>query len=593
MSSKVPKKQDLLSSTSLSTDPFRQDFRRFLWLIWTRLGLPEPTPVQYDIARWLAVGPRRLVIKAFRGVGKSWITAAFVCWLLYCNPQCRIMVVSASKDRSDAFSNFVLRLIREIPELQHLEPRDDQRRSLAAFEVGPAEPDQSPSVKSVGITGQLTGSRADFIVADDIEVPKNSATQGARDLLLELIKEFDAVLKPDGRVIYLGTPQTEQSIYNTLPDRGYTIRIWPARYLTPDKVEKYGPRLAPFVAQRLEKEPALAGRSVEPSRFSEDDLLERELSYGRSGFALQFQLDTSLADADRYPLKLSDLIVYPLDAERAPTNFMWAGSGEYRLDLEAIGLAGDRYHRPGWVAPDTAPYEGCVMFVDPSGRGRDETAYAVVKALHGRLFLVASGGFKDGYGEATLTKLLQIAKRHSVNKVLAEPNYGGGMFTSLLKSLAQRVYPVTIEDADWSSTMKERRIIDTLEPVLNQHRLVVCPTVIEKDIQSTEDYVGDDVIRCRLFHQLTRITPESGSLAYDDRLDALAGAVAYFLKAVGKDSAKAAQEFREQEWQKELDQYLENTFFLGRGPEGQQKAKERWRSPQDERWDSRIMARRW
>jgi len=153
----------------------------------------------------------RLVIQAFRGVGKSWVTAAYTCWLLLCNPQVKILVVSDSKTRADDFSTFVLRLIHEVPILQHLIPRNNQRSSKISFDVAPAKADQSPSVKSVGITGQLTGSRADIIIADDIEVTGNSATQGMRDKLKELTKEFAAILKPQeqSKIIYLGTPQTE------------------------------------------------------------------------------------------------------------------------------------------------------------------------------------------------------------------------------------------------------------------------------------------------------------------------------------------------------------------------------------------------
>ncbi|AMD61450.1 hypothetical protein AWN88_25665 [Agrobacterium tumefaciens] len=200
-------------------DPLKEDFKVFLFLIWKHLNLPEPTRSQYVMAEWLQTGPIRLVIEAFRGIGKSWVTAAYVCWLLYRDPQLKIMVVSASKLRADDFSTFTLRLIHEVPFLKHLMPRDGQRSSKIAFDVGPARADQSPSVKSVGITGQLTGSRADVIIADDIEVTNNSATQTMRDKLKELTKEFAAILKPldTSKIIYLGTPQTEQSIYNSLP----------------------------------------------------------------------------------------------------------------------------------------------------------------------------------------------------------------------------------------------------------------------------------------------------------------------------------------------------------------------------------------
>lgn len=574
-------KAHLLSSTSHSNpDPLKADFRNFLWLIWKHLNLPEPTPLQYDIAIYLQHGPRRAVIEALRGVGKSWVTSAFVCWLLYCNPQLKILVVSASKSRADDFSTFTLRLISEVSVLQFLMPRPDQRASKIAFDVGPAKPDHSPSVKSVGITGQIAGSRADVIIADDVEVPNNSATQMMRDKLAEAVKEFDAVIKPGGRIIYLGTPQCEQSLYNALPERGYTVRIWPARFPQPDKIDKYGHLLAPYIMNQLEKDPSLAfmpgdpsrGQPTDPRRFSHDDLLERELSYGRQGFALQFQLDTSLSDADRYPLKLSDLIVYPLDPHRAPADFVWAAGPQQVLnDLPAVGLQGDRYHAPAWIKDDFAAYEGSVMFVDPSGRGRDETAYAIVKQLHGRLFLPAAGGFRDGYDEdKTLIPLIQIAKRHNVNLILVEPNYGGGMFTALLKGVAARLYPVGVQDAEWSRTQKEARIIDTLEPVLNQHRLVVCPSVIEGDYKSTETYTGEDATRCRLFYQLTRITRERGALAFDDRVDALAGAVAYWTELMARDTEQAALAHQEAKFDAELERFM--AAVVG----GQPQARERW-----------------
>jgi hypothetical protein len=103
-------------------------------------------------------------------------------------------------------------------------------------------------------------------------------------------------------------------------------------------------------------------------------------------------LDTSLSDQEKHPLKLSDLIVYPCDPYRAPIDFIWAGSTDVSMPtLPATGLSGDRYHAPMWVSKDSAPYEANVMFIDPSGLCKAEVAYAIVKLLHGRLILVASG----------------------------------------------------------------------------------------------------------------------------------------------------------------------------------------------------------
>ena len=204
------------------------------------------------------------------------------------NPQLKFLVTSASKARSDDFTTFTLRLIREMPLLQCLTPNADQRESKIAFDVGPAMPDHSPSVKSVGIFGQLTGTRADEICADDVEVLNNSDTQLKRDKLAETIKEFDAIIKPGGRITFLGTPQTESSIYNALPERGYKTFIWPARFPDAEQIHAYGDRLAPFILEQIDKHgDTLTGKPTDPMRFNELDLLERETSYGRSGFALQ------------------------------------------------------------------------------------------------------------------------------------------------------------------------------------------------------------------------------------------------------------------------------------------------------------------
>lgn len=538
------------------------DFRNFLYLVWKHLNLPEPTPIQYDIAEYLQHGPRRMVIEAFRGVGKSYITSAFVVHQLLLNPEIKVLVVSASKNRSDDFSTFTQRLINDMPVLHHLKPREEQRASKISFDVGPAGPSHSPSVKSVGITGQLSGSRADIIVADDIEIPNNSATQMMREKLAESVKEFDAVLKPDGRIIYLGTPQTEMSLYEELPNRGYEARIWPARYPSEAVRSRYSGRLAPLVGDLLDRDSeGLTGLPTDPKRFTDEDLLERELSYGRSGFSLQFMLDTSLSDADRYPLKLSDLIVMPLDNQKAPEKVMWGRNPANELkDLPNLGLAGDKYYGPQDTVGSYLDYTGSVMAVDPSGRGADETAYAVVKMLNGQLFVTDAGGVKGGYSNETLQSLAVIAKKNNVNEIIVESNFGDGMFTELFKPVLYKVYDVTVNEVRHSK-QKELRIIDTLEPVMNQHRLVVDPKVIERDWQSVQNYSQEKAPKYTLAYQLTRITKDRGALAHDDRLDALSMAVAYWVEQMAADADKAIVDRKEELLMETLERFATNTLL--------------------------------
>ena len=538
-----------------------KDFRNFMYIVWKHLNLPDPTPVQYDMAEFIQNCPRRSIIEAFRGVGKSYITAAFVVHQLLLDPQKKFMVVSASKQRADDFSTFTQRLILELPMCQHLIATSEQRWSKIAFDVRPALASGSPSVKSVGITGQLTGSRADIIIADDIEVPNNSMTQMMREKLGEAVKEFDAVLKPEGKILYLGTPQCEMSLYNTLTERGYQMRVWTARYPSIEYAEKaYGERLAPMMWKSMrEAANPIDGQPVDPKRFDDDDLLERELSYGRSGFALQFMLDTSLSDTDRYPLKLSDLMVMSIDKDKAPEKLVYGVMKEVK-DLPNVGLSGDKFFAPEALLGSYVDYDGSVLVIDPSGRGQDETAYAVVKMLNGYLYVAACGGIKGGYSEQTLTRLAHIAKDHKVNMLLIESNFGDGMFTELIKPILKKIYPVTTEEVRHSK-QKELRIIDTLEPVMNQHKLIIDPKVIQQDFDSVQHHPTEKAQKYMLTYQLTRVTKERGSLAHDDRLDALAMGVAYWVEQMAADVDTEMRERKEQALLNELDKFV-NGFNL-------------------------------
>lgn len=535
-----------------------KDFRNFLYVVWKHLNLPDPTGLQYDIADFMQHGPKRSVIMAFRGVGKSWICSAYAVHQLLLDPTKNILVVSASKNRADDFSTFTLKIIHDIPVLQGLIPKKDQRFSKIAFDVGPAPAAHAPSVKSLGISSQLTGSRADIIIADDIEVPNNSATQGMRDKLDEQVKEFEAILKPldTSRILFLGTPQCEDSIYNKLRERGYDARIWTSEYPSEDLVLKnYDNDIAPYLTERITDE--TVGRSTEPSRFTDLDLEERKLSYGRTGYALQFMLNPRLSDADRYPLKVNDLIITDVDVDLAPEKIMWSSDPSFEnKDIPNVGLGGDRFHKPFKILGDMIEYTGSVLSIDPSGRGKDETGYAVVKMLNGQLFVPEAGGLKGGYDEQTLKQLVYIAKTNKVNKIIIESNFGDGMFMELLKPLFMTTYPCSIEEVRHNK-QKELRIIDVLEPVLNQHKLIIDPSVVQQDYKSAQSYPIEHQAKYMLIYQLSRITKDKGSLINDDRLDALSIAVNYWVEQMNQDVNNNINYRKQELLDKELTSFVD------------------------------------
>jgi hypothetical protein len=541
-----------------SEQKLHDSFLAFLWLLWRHLRLPKPTKRQYAIALYLQHGPRRRMIQAFRGIGKTWITCAYALWRLYRNPQERIKIVSANEEKAIENAVFIRRLIDEVEQLQFLRPRGNSRDSVLAFDVGPADASVTPSVSCVGITGQLTGGRATLLISDDVEVPKNSYTETMREKLAELVKEYDALVVPEGfDIVYLGTPQTEQSVYNIVRGRGYDCRIWPALFPDAKQRAKYGSALAPDILDDLNAG-AKVGRTTDGERFSDIDLAERAASYGRSGFALQFMLDTTLSDAERYPLKTGDLIVMDVPRNQAPVSVEYTSDPRNAwADLQNVGFQGDRYYRPLTVSDGRVDWQGKVMIVDPSGRGKDETSYAVLFHAYGMMYLMASGGFRQGYEDATLSGLHKLAREWQVNSVEVESTYGDGMFTKLLQAqfaktddvTGKPIYACTINEYKAGGTQKELRMIDDLEPVMNQHRLVIDKSVVIADLEAELKY--------SLFYQLTHLTKERGALRHDDRLEVLSRGVRHFYERLAVDAKKAEELHRTKLQDEELKKFME------------------------------------
>lgn len=575
----------------------KADFRLFLIELWRHLLGKDPAPIMLDMAWWLQHGPDRAITMAFRGFSKSWITGAYALWRLYNNPQEKILVVSGSLTRSVATTNWCLTLIQTWKPLAALKPKPNQRQSSKAFDVGPALPDQTPSFHAVGIGGQLVGFRATCIIPDDVETQTNSLTITMREKVREAVKEFESVLKPqdlmpDGTpdpkskppvIKYLGTPHDEDSLYNYLlrgePGRPsvYQARVWPARYPDRELIKRYGERLAPYITQMMDKlGPECVGKSTMPNRFPDSDLALRESSMGRSEFALQFMLDTSMSDRDKFPLKLADLMVLSLDPRRGPEKVSWSGDATRRMmDLPAMGFDGDYYHAAIVDEGTTySPYTKKVAFIDTSGRGADETAMSVVGELFGNLFWLHLTAMRDGFSPRTLSHLAMVCVRFEVNEAHIEENFGGGTFTALFTPVLHKAWESEnqrrkrsgeepggtqiVEVRASQKASKERRILQIMEPVTQFHRLVVNAEVIKWDFKSLDDIESTDTrLKYAWGHQYTRLTRTPDSLLHDDRIDSLAGAIAAFSDVIGVDPSLMARRASESRLEDELMKLLE------------------------------------
>jgi len=369
-----------------------------------------------------------------------------------------------------------------------------------------------------------------------------------REKLLQLCTEAESILTPkkDSRIMYLGTPQTTFTIYRKLAERNYKPFVWPARY--PRKLSNYEGLLAPQVQEDIEGgvEP---WDVTDPDRFSSEDLVEREASMGRSNFMLQFMLDTSLSDAEKFPLKMADLIVTAVNPKECPDAVVWCSDPSNVIkDLPTVGLPGDYFYSPMVMQGEWLPYTETICSVDPSGRGTDETAATFLSQRNGFIYLHEMRAYQDGYSDATLLDILRGCKKYGVTKLLIETNFGDGIVGELFKKhLQQTKQAIDIEEVR-ANVRKEDRIIDTLEPVLNQHKLIVNRSVVEWDFNSNKEAAPETRLLYMLFYQMSRMCREKGAVRHDDRLDSLAQGVKYFTDALAISAYEAIKTRKQEDW---------------------------------------------
>lgn len=517
------------------------------------------TEIQQDIGEWVAFGPQYRMVQAQRGQAKTTITAAFAVWRCIQDPTTRVLIISAGSDMATEIANWIIQIITQMPELECLRPDRSagDRSSVSAFDIHHSlkGPEKSPSIACLGITSNMQGKRADVLIADDIESAKNSQTVTQQARLKHLTLDFTSICM-NGDIIWLGTPQNIDSIYNGLPGRGTQIRIWPGRYPTLKEEEDYEGFLAPLIVQRVQADPSLRtgggpagdrGQPVDPILLGESALLKKEIDQGAAYFQLQHMLSTKLADQDRYPLKTSNIrfLGFDPDSMQAPMTLGFVRTQENEIPWPEGYPIKDKIYRVQ-NADDFGKLQGPHMYVDPGGGGQngDETAYAITAFLAGRIYVLATGGVQGGLDETgALVPLTHLAIKWKVKSIAVEQNFGFGALKNVWQPLLVREalkagLTIGLEDV-WEAGQKELRIIDTLEPLLGSGKLVMSEELIVQDWNSLQKYPMATRGTYSLFWQLSRITRDRKSLIHEDRLDALAGSCRYWVGAVAQDDEKA------------------------------------------------------
>lgn len=573
---------NILREGSLSDDPMNADLKNFLWKVHKELGYTPPSPIQYDFCDYIQAPPppggARDILMGFRGVAKSHVTTCAAVWMLRRDRTERVLVTSATGRFASLISTFAWQMINGFSWLADMKPSTEQRRSAIAFDVGGAPlATQHESFASVPITGQVTGRRATKIIGDDMETPNTSDTEVARADLLTRVSELGgAIIIPGGSIWFLGTAQTEDTLYLKLEERGYHIRIYPILYphlpsgdRERDKQKvtttRYGPRLAPFILNALEANPALAGTSTNPERFPETDILARKREWGLIEFERQFLMLLDAGQGRGNPLKLRDIPVLELGVPKPhekhyllPYEIEFSPLPIHKLDIPVDAMTGDSQVYAPSKAEMWLPAEEVICWIDPSGDGTDETTWTILGGLEGRVFLLFQGASTDGHSAEVLTQIAKDCKFWRVQGVYVEDNFGQGMFGELLGPKFEEIgHPVSIEGVTSGRTSKEARIVSTLEPLITDHRFIIRAEVLRRDFQVDYEHVEAAKRRYhRLTYQLTRITKQKGAVKHDDRVDGVAGGAGHFVGVLQRRLQADANKFKVQALELEIEKIV-------------------------------------
>lgn len=444
--------------------------------LWNQIQGQSTPAVHFDMASWLQdmrrAKNKRLLLMAFRGCGKSTLIGLFAAWLLFRNPNTRILVVAAEEDLAQKMVRNIRRIIERHPLTLHMKPSASDQWSADRFTVTRSRELRDPSVTGRGISANMTGTRADVIICDDVEVPNTSATTGRRAELRLRLGETDFILTPQGMKLFIGTPHTYHSIYSEDPAADH---------------EDEAPYLNGYARLSIPLLNAY-GLSNWPERFLDADMAALQRETGPNRFMSQMMLQ---------PVNILNGRLDPAQVQ------IYEGGIAYLKELDRLEI-------------ENTQMVGAAAWWDPAfGReGGDRSVLAVVFTdVRGHYWLhhleqIQIGSEEKNPAKAQCKIVADILKKLRVPSVSIETNGLGGFLPSILRLVLSNAHvPCSVLDVT-SRKAKEVRIMEAFDVVLASQML----------------HVHRDVMRTPFATELREWRPGSGK-GHDDCLDAVAGAI--------------------------------------------------------------------
>lgn len=432
-------------------------FAHFVWL-WNRdQGLGTPA-LHLELAEWLddrwRAGDRKLLLMVFRNAGKSTLVGLFAAWLLARDPNLRILVVAAEQGLSIKMTRNIRQIVEQHPAAAHLKTKSPQEWAADRLTVQRTRSLRDPSVLARGLSGNLTGCRADVIICDDIEVPNTCDTPAKRADLRLRLKELDFVLVPGGSQLFVGTPHNYFSIYsdNLEPETSENIPT----------LGRYTKKIVPIVDAE--------GESRWPERYDQRSLNELSETVGPQQYKSQMMLEPTHHAAVRLDPGL-------LKTYSASLDLAWR-NGLPTLSINETEMAGAAcWWDPAYGRPEGG--DGSVIacvFTDHQGR----------YWLHDLEYLTFDPGVLEDQDEATQLcgQVIDFVIRNEQPSVTIENNGIGRFLPGLLRKMANhRRAGIAIHDRA-STGNKARRILEAFDPVLASGHLLAHEKVMHSPFVS-------------------------------------------------------------------------------------------------------------
>ncbi len=476
MTDEIPPKV-LASPQSTKFDITTADFKLFVVLWNQRMNLTTPQ-IHLKMADWLewnwSKGNTRLLLMAFRSAGKSTIVGLFAAWLLYRQADLRILVLAADFSLAKKMVRNVKRIIERHPLTTKLKPEKAEQWASDRFTVKRMFESRDPSMMAKGITSNITGSRADIVICDDVEVPNTCDSAEKRRELRERLGEMEYVLVPGGMQLYVGTPHNYHTIYADEPRK---------------ELGEEKPFLPGFERMKL---PVLDkhGESAWIERYSEDDIARMKRSAGPNKFASQMMLEPVNIAEGRLNPKLLQVYDHELDyTKELQTLFI----GQTKL------VSASAFWDPAFGSAKGDNSVMAVLFADAEG-----SFY-----LHHIAYIENEQSSEVDEATQQCMRVAQIAKTHYLPSMSVEINGIGKFLPNILRNeLSKAKAPCRVQEISQTRN-KDLRILEAFDAVLAAKRL----------------YVHRSVLQTPFMTEMQEWRPGS-SKSPDDGLDAVAGALA-------------------------------------------------------------------